>query len=109
MGIFSNDCDLKGIGIFYDGSTIEIPCESVTYSYMIGHGMSTYISLQYNGFINGKELRSLKVPEGVHNVVCTGHKLLSLSLPDSVILLRCDKEVKGLEKYIDKIQEITLI
>ncbi len=99
MGVYYNDCDLVGIGIFHDNSTIEISCVSMSFNF--GNESSTTISLTVSHTIKDKELRSLEVPEGVHYVRCTGHRLEQLLLPNSVIDITCDKTVKGLEPYIE--------
>ena len=58
----------------------------------------TYLHCENN------QLTKLKVPEGVITVWCYNNKLSELLIPESVTSLKCDKEIKGLEKFIGEIR-----
>ena len=72
---------MVAVGITSDGKRLEFNCSDKLYC-------------SYN------DLVSL----GVKYVYCSYNKLTELILPESVESLWCDKEVSGLDRFIDKIE-----
>ena len=54
-------------------------------------------------YCHGNILTELIIPNGVTHVYCHNNKLSELIIPESVECLKCDKEVSGLDEFIDKI------
>ena len=82
--------ELRSIGYTIDGEKKE-------YS-------SRLCNIQSKLYAPRDNLVSLEIAEGIAIVKCWNNPIEELVLPDSVRILTCDKQVKGLEKYIGKVK-----
>ncbi len=82
----------------YKNKTIIIFANGTTREHLDDYNITITMPLDIVG---------IKVGNKVRKILCTNNRLKDLTLPPSVTMLICDKEVKGLDKYIDTVK-ITL-
>ncbi len=66
--------------------------------------------ISYKGgdlWADNKDLVMLNIPEGIEYLNICDNKLIHIpTLPSSIKSLRCDKDIKGLNSFIDKLDII---
>ena len=96
---------MLAVGYTSDGYRKEFRCSDCTLYCYNKDLVSLEVpkGVKYVWCINNK-LTKLIITEGVKYVWCNNNQLTELKLPESVTMLSCDKEIKGLEEFIGKIE-----